>query len=263
MQPFIEKHQKLIISIIVLFGVFLVGSSVKVFRESRFVGSGLNPTNTITVNGKGELEKSPDTAKVTFSVQSEKKVLKDAQNEVSTKVDAIKKALLAKGVEDRYIKTDSYTSYPQYDYPQTYCSNGVCPRPSAPILRGYQVTHSITVSIKNLDNVESVLGILASNTVTDMQGPNFGFEDDNAVAREARDMAIEDAKKEAQKLADALGVKLVRIVSFNENNGSGYPMAMSARADMAMMGVSKESAPSIPVGTNKVESNVSIVYEIR
>lgn len=262
MQTFIEKNQKIIIGLVVLLGLFLLVSTVKAMRESRFVGSGLNATNTIVVSGSGEVEKSPDTAKISFSVSSEKKDLKAGQDEVSGKIDSIKKELLALGIEEKYIKTDSYTSYPQYDYPQTRCYVSSCP-PSTPVLRGYEVNHSITLSIKDLTQVEAVLGILAKEKVTNMSGPNFGFEDDKAISREARDLAIVDAKAEAQKLASSLGVKLVRIVSFSENGG-GYPAPMYARDTMALGASKAETAnPTVPVGDQKVTSNVTIVYEIR
>jgi uncharacterized protein YggE len=261
MHTFIEKNQKLVIIVSVLLGLFLLASTVKVMRESRFVGSGLSATNTISVTGQGKIEKSPDTAKISFSVRTEKKVLKDAQGEVSTKIDAITKALIAAGVEEKYIKTDSYTSYPQYNYPNNPCYNGIC-KSSTPVLRGYEVSHSITVSIKDLEKVDAVLGVLGANGVTDMSGPNFGFEDDKLVAREARDAAILDAKAEADKLAASLGVKLVRIVSFTENAG-GYPMPMYARDMMLQSAKAEVSNPVIPVGVNKVESTVTIVYEIR
>ncbi|MBP6858041.1 MAG: SIMPL domain-containing protein [Candidatus Pacebacteria bacterium] len=262
MNTFIEKNSKLLLLVGLLLAVFLLGSSIKAFREARFAGSGLNATNTIIVSGKGEVEKSPDTAKVSFSVRVEKKDLKAGQDEVSGKIDTIKKELIALGVEEKYIKTNSYTSYPQYDYPQSRCYTANCPVVS-PVLRGYEVNHSVTVSIKDLSQVDGVLGLLAKNTVTDMSGPNFGFEDDKVIAREARDLAIADAKSEAEKLAKSLGVKLVRMVSFSENGG-GYPAPMYARDSMATGAMMKESSnPVIPVGDQKVESNVTIVYEIR
>ncbi len=259
MEQMMQKNKDIIGLVGIFLTFFLIVSTIKAVREIRFVGSGVNPTNTISVMGKGEVEKAPDTAKVTFSVRAEKKVLADAQSEVTTKIDAIQKGLLAAGVEERYIKTDSYTSYPQYNYPAP-CYGSGCPRSTTPTLRGYEVAHTITVSIKNLEKIEQVLGLLGQNGVSDMQGPQFGFEDDNAVSREARDQAIADAKNEAEKLAKSLGVKLVRIVSFSENSGS--PMPMYARADM--MGAStKEVTPVVPVGVQKVESAVTIVYEIR
>lgn len=256
-----QKNKDVIGLVGVFLTLFLIVSTIKVIRETRFVGSRATPTNTITVSGKGEVNKSPDTAKVSFSVRSEKKVLKEAQDEVSGKIEKIKSELLAKGIEEKYIKTDSYTSYPQYNYTTRPCYGGTCP-PSTPTLRGYEVAHSITVSIKNLDSVESVLGILATNTVTDMSGPQFGFEDDKIIAREARDLAIIDARDEAEKLAKALDVKLVRVVSFNENAG-GYPMPLYAKADMGTAMNMNESTPEIPVGEQNVSSNVTIVYEIR
>ncbi len=262
MQTFIEKNQSVIGLVGVFLTFFLIASTVKAIRETRFVGSGLNATNTIMVTGKGEVERSPDTAKVSFSIRVEKKDLKAGQDEVSGKIDTIKKALVEAGIEEKYIKTDSYTSYPQYDYPQNPCYNGIC-KTSSPTLRGYEVSHSITVSIKDLTKVDAVLGVLGANGVTDMSGPNFGFEDDKMVAREAREAAITDAKTEADKLAKSLGVKIVRIVSFSENGG-GYPVPMYARDAMSLQsGKAEVSNPVIPVGVNKVESNVTIVYEIR
>jgi len=162
--------------------------------------------------------------------------------------------LIEAGIEERYIKTDTYNTYPQYNHP---------PSTGRPVLRGYEVAHTITVSIKDLEKVETVIGILGTNGASEIMGPNFGFEDDKAVVREARDMAIADAREEAKKLADSLGVDLVRIVSFNENYG-GYPMPMmgvETAANQAKDGAG--SAPFIPVGSNKVETNVTLVYEIR
>lgn len=266
MNPFIETYKTIIIRIIVGVGVllslFLLAATLVKMKEYRFVGSGLNATNTITVSGTGKIDRSPDTAKISFTVSDEQKDLKVAQNNVSKKIDTVTKALKDLGVDEKYIKTDSYTSYPQYNYPEVTCMAIGCPKPGSPILRGYQVSHSITVHVKALDSVSSVLGALGDTGVTNISGPNFGFEDDKAVAREARDMAIDDARKEAEKLAHALGVNLVRIVSFSDNSGGGYPMPMYARDAMASEKVSG-AAPSLPVGDQSITSNVTVVYEIQ
>lgn len=259
MNEFIMKNNKLVLGIAVLFGLFLLATTAVKLKEYHFVGSGLNATNTITVSGTGKIDRSPDTAKISFSVMDEQKIVKSAQDSVSKKIDAITKDLKALGIEEKYIKTDSYNSYPQYDYP--ICTSYNCPKPNTPTIRGYQVTHSITVNVKDLDKVADVLGVLAKDGATNISGPNFGFEDDKAISREARDMAIADAKGEAQKLAKSLGVSLVRIVSFSENNG-GYPITY-ARAEMAGNMTKDAVAPSLPIGDSTIESNVTLVYEIQ
>lgn len=262
MHTFIEKNEGLVKLVAMFVALFLVAATIGKLKEYRFIGSGVGASNTITVVGEGKIDRAPDTAKISFSVRSESKVLKDAQSSVSEKVDAVTKALKELGVEEKYIKTESYNSYPQYDYASSVsCYGGGCPPVGTPKIRGYEVAHSITVSVKDLEKVNDVLGVLGTQGVSDMSGPQFGFEDDSAIAREARALAITDAKEEAKSLAKSLGVRLVRIVSFSENGG-GYPMY--ARAEMSV-GASdaKAVAPALPIGDQNVQSQVTIVYEIK
>ncbi len=258
MQPFIEKNQGLFKLVVVFLGLFLLAAFFGKLKEYRFIGSGLNASNTITVRGEGTIDRAPDTAKVTFSIRSEAKDLKSAQDAVSAKMDAVTEALQALGIEERHIKTESYNSYPQYEY-ETPCYGGNCV-PRTPTIRGYEVAHTVTVSIKALEKVNEVLGALGSAGVSDMNGPNFGFEDDDAIAREARALAIDDAKAEAKMLARSLGVKLVRLVSFSE--GGSYS-ALYARTEADAAGQKGTPAPSLPVGDQTVQSNVTLIYEIR
>ena len=259
MNTFIEQNKGLIKFIALFVGIFLVAATIAKFKEYRYIGT--NATNTITVSGTGKIERSPDTAKISFSVQDEQKQVKTAQENVSKKIDIITTNLKAAGIEEKYIKTDSYNSYPEYEYNNVQCFRAPCPQTST--LRGYRVIHAVTVSVKDLDNVENVLGVLGKDGVTDLSGPTFGFEDDTAVDREARDIAIADAKSQAKALAKSLGVRLVRIVSFSEG-GNGYPVPMYARSEMALDSKAGAAAnPSLPVGDQSIQSNVTIVYEIQ
>lgn len=242
------------IAALILLAVFLFVGILNGIKNHKYIGSGMQSTNTIAVNGQGSIERAPDTARVTFSVRQESKTLVEAQDMVTKKIDAMKEALETLGIRSADISTENYNSYPQYTY-----TNG-----RAPVLRGYEVSHTVVVKIKNLELVEGVIGALASNGVTDLQGPSFGFDDDKAVLREARELAIADAKAQAEKLAQDLGVKLVRIVSFDEQGGVGIPMvrqmASMAKNEMAADGA---SAPSLIVGDREITSNVTIIYEIR
>lgn len=263
MQTFIEQNKGIIRLIVIFVAIFLVAASLGKLKELKYIGTGVSATNTITVSGTGKVDRAPDTAKISFTVQNEQKSLKSAQDNVTTKIDTITAALKSAGIEEKYIKTVSYNSYPQYDYVNTIrCITTPCPSNSTPVLRGYQVSHNITVSVKNLDTVPTVLEILGQNGVTDLSGPNFGFDDDTAIAREARDLAIADAKEEAKKLAKSLGVRLVRIVSFSENGG-GYPVPMYAQDAMSGAKLERAAAPSLPVGEQNVQANVTLVYEIQ
>jgi len=242
------------VAVLVLLGLFLLVATFAQLKEYRFIGSGLPVGNTISVSGQGSVERAPDTARISFTVRNESKSVAAAQKIVSDKIDAVTEALKAAGIDKKDVTTERYNSNPQYTYP-----NG-----SAPVLRGYEVSQAVTVKISDLALVETVVGILGQNGVSDIQGPNFGFDDDKAVAREARELAIKDAKEQAKKLADDLGVDLVRIVSFNESGSGAVPVMnpMYVREMMATQDA-KGGAPSIPVGTTDIDAVVTIVYEIR
>ncbi|MES2224704.1 MAG: SIMPL domain-containing protein [Patescibacteria group bacterium] len=265
MQTFMEKYQTIIIRsiiiIAVLLGLFLLVATFAQLKSYKYIGSGLPASNVITVSGHGKVEKAPDTAKFSFTIQNEAAATATAQDAVSKKVSAIKADLIAAGVEEKYITTDSYNSYPNYEYRTDSCVKGG-PCGGQQVLKGYIVSQNVKVSLKDLSKAETVAGILGKDGATSIDGPNLGFEDEYAVSNEARDMAIADAKVQAEKLAQSLGVSLVRIVSFNENNGGGVrPMydskMMNSVAPMAA------SAPSIPTGVQNVSSDVTITYEIR
>ncbi len=265
MNSFMEKNQTVIGKLIVLVGallaLFLFAATLGKLKEYRFIGSGVTAGQTITVTGKGEIDRAPDTAKISFSVRAEDKLVKNAQTTVSQKIDAITAALQNLGIEERHIKTDSYNSYPKYEtIPPCYSS--FCPNQTPKII-GYEVSHMVTVSVKDLDNVENVLGALGTAGVSDLNGPNFGFEDDEAVQREARDLAIEDAREQAKVLARSLGVKIVRLANYSEGVSYPYAAVRNQAFDAKEMAGAAMPAPSIPVGDQNITSQVTLTYEIR
>lgn len=264
MNEYVKEYKNSIIkAAVVLFVVIIVFAVVSIavkVKQYRFIGNTATPSATITVSGKGKLEKMPDTAKISFSVEEKSKNVSVAQDAVSKKVTAIKQAVIAAGIDEKYVSTEGYASYPNYDYPQVVCGIAGCPV-KAPLLRDYTVSQTIKISVKDLTKVENVLDVLGKNNVTTISGPNFGFEDDKAVIREARDSAIADAQKEAKKLARALGVRLVRVVSFSDQSGGGYNTFDMYKTTGMSAAVS--AAPALPTGVQSIESSVSVTYEIR
>jgi len=93
---------------------------------------------------------------------------------------------------------------------------------------------------------------------------NFVVEDEDTIRSEARGKAIDDAQAKAEELADQLGVKLVRVVSFDQG-GNYYPTIYKATAEFNMGGSVDDSAssPILPTGENRFVENVMITYEIR
>jgi len=255
--------RKFLLAIAIALTAFLGLKAVGEFMALRYVGAGVMPANTISVSGYGEAVAVPDIATFTYSVVSEKSTVAAAQDDATTKANAITAALKAAGVAERDIQTTGYSVYPQYEYQEVQCIRYPCPGQQK--LRGYEVRQTTTVKVRDTAKAGDLLTQVGGMGATEVSGLNFTFDKPEQVEDEARDKAIADAKEKAEVLASSLGVTLVRIVSFSESGN--YPMPYYAR-DMAYgMGgaesVVAQKAPEISVGENKVTSNVSITYEIR
>lgn len=254
-----------IIAVVFLLALFLGFKALNTIKEFKYIGGNIYPTNTINVSGKGTVVAIPDIAEVSFSVVETGKSVAVAQEKVTEKMNAIIDDIKSMGVEDKDIKTTGYNSYPKYEYQTTtICSVGYCP-PGKQVLTGYEVTHNITVKIRKTDEAGDVLTKLGSLGASNISGLSFVVDDIEAVKKQAREEAIENAKAEAKILSKALGLKLVKIVSFSEQGD--YPIYYGMGGDMvegrAMSVVSTAKSPDLPVGENEIVSNVSIVYEVR
>lgn len=250
-----------------MFALFLLVGTFIALKSYRYIGSGVTATNTITVEGEGEVFAVPDTATFSVTVQEEAKEVRDAQETATKKGNDIIAYLKEQGVEEKDIQTTDYSVYPQYDYVNTVCnSNGYCP-PGRQVLRGFQVSQTLTVKVRDTEKAGDLLSGVGSRGASSVSGLSFTIDDEDGLKAEARDKAIEKAKEKADTLANSLGVEIVRVVGFSEN--SNYPvyyaknMAMDSASGRGMEVPAAAPAPDLPVGQNKITSNVSVTYEIR
>ncbi len=261
-----------VLAVVILLAVFLAIKSLSELKESSYIGKGVYPANVISVSGTGEVLTVPDVASFSFSVTEEGKTAGDAQSKATQKMNAIIDAVKAMGIDEKDIKTISYNSYPKYEYSSSVCpaystrEGGApvyCP-PGKQVLTGYEVSQSILVKVRETDKAGEVLTKVGGLGASNISGLDFVVDDLDAVQAEARDKAIADAKEKAKVLAKSLGVKLVRIVSFNE--GGNYPIMYGMggmEKSMAMDATMSSVPPQLPTGENKTVSNVTITYEVR
>lgn len=216
--------------------------------------------NSISITGLGEVILIPDVATFSFSVSADAKVVSDAQAEVTKKMDAILAGLKELGIEERDIKTTNYSVWPKYTYPEIYCITVPCP-PTRQVQDGYTASHDVTVKVRRTEDAGKALALAGSKGATGLSNISFTVDDEEKILDEARAMAIKNAKEKAKILSKELGVRLVRVVSFYDNNGGITPYYAEGMGGDTVRTVAP--APTIPVGENKVTVSVTVVYEIR
>lgn len=219
---------------------------------------------TISVSGKGEVFARPDIAAFSFSVNAREADAPAAQAKSAESVNAIIAYLTEQGVEERDVKTQYYNLNPRYEYPEVRCTEWGCPPAGEPKLVGYEVTQSIEVKVRKTEDAGRIIAGVGELGATNVSGLSFTIDDEDALKAEARTEAIADAKEKAEVLARELGVRIVRINGFWEEEGGYYPMYGMGGADMAKSASFEEAAaPSVPTGENTITSRVNVSYEVR
>ncbi len=250
---------KYLVAILIIFFILL---SIKELKSIDYVGVNTNTTNTITVNGSGDIVAKPDIAIFSFSVTENSKTISDAQDKASVKINAAQKAMKDAGIAENDIQTTSYSINPHYEYQSVLCTTYNCP-PAKSVLSGYDVSQSVQIKVKDLTKVGDLVTSVGSLGVQNVSGLSFSVDKPESVQAEARAKAIADAQERAKVLAKSLGVSLVRITSFYESNNNPVVMKYAMGVSDSVSSASAPRAPEITPGEQKIVSNVTITYEIK
>jgi len=214
--------------------------------------------NTIMVSGTGKISASPDIATVSFTVSQNGDTASQAQDAATKKSNVALQVVKNLEVAEKDIKTTSYNLSPRYSY--TPCYSSYCPQTESRIV-GFTVSQTVEVKIRDLDMVGKILAALGDAGVSNLYGPNFTIDNEEAIQAKARKVAIQDARAKANVLAKDLGVRIIRVVNFNEN-GRG-PIFYGKTMDARSLESAGSPTPEIPAGENEIVVDVSVTYEIR
>jgi hypothetical protein len=206
----------------------------------------------LVVNGEGIVIAKPDIATVTIGVVSEAASARAALDANNTDMSNVVSSIRAAGVEERDIGTSGFNVEPVYSRPPL--------RPDGsqenPQIVGYRVSNQVTVRIRNIDNSGAVLDAVVSAGANRVTGIEFGIAEPGRLNDEALRNAIADARRKADLMAQAAGVRLVRILSISTNAAFPRP-----EFDMRLAAAPAKEVPILQ-GERTLSAAANIVYEI-
>lgn len=264
-----EKNKNILYIVgAIALGTLALAALMYAVREVRYMVAQPVGTTFITVSGKGEVQTSPDIAEVTFTLRAESAKVADAQKQIKDKTVAAVGMLSEMKIEEKDIKTLSYNSYPKYEYKQSLCRAGYCPPSGNPIITGYEVTQTVQVKLRDVDQVGVVFEKLGALGINELSGPNFTIDDIEKVKADARGLAIKDAQAKAEVLAEQLGLDIIRLSSFDDGSvEGGYPTPMYEKTSMLSADSAREQTGNavngIMQGENTTIANVTLVFEVK
>jgi uncharacterized protein len=197
----------------------------------------------VTVTGEATIAVAPDTAVMRIGVSSQDKTARQASETNAKQMTAVLNAIKGAGVGDRDIQTSRLSLQPQYDP-----NKGGTAR-----LTGFQASNQVTVRIRDIDKLPSILDRAISAGANEMSGIEFVVSEQSKLLDQARDDAIADARRKAELYAKAAGAKLGHVVSIAEEGSAPPPRPMQAM---------RAGAVPIAPGEQTLRAMVTVSYEL-
>jgi len=237
--------------LLVLLSVFLL---VLIISEGLEIKDKLKSKETIVFSGQGKSTGIPDVALITLSIITEEMTAKETINGNAKITNEVIKFIKEAGIDEKDVKTQSFTLSPRYDWVR-----------GERIFKGYHLTSTLAVKIRELEKISDIIDGAVSRGANQVGDIQFVIDNPESLREEARNEAINNAKEKAQSIAKATGLKLGKIVSFSE---SVVPISQDYRSSYYLemeeeTGAGVKPSPEIEKGSQEIEVNVSLIFELK
>ena len=201
----------------------------------------------LSVSASGEANRVPDVATLSAGVVTQAAAANEALRANAAQMNRLMEAVRQAGIAERDIRTSDLGVSPQYRR-----ADG-----EAREISGYEARNTVNLTLRDIGNLGSVIDALVAAGANQVHGPNFQSGEPEEAYDEARRAALEAARARAGLYADALGLRVRRIVSISEGGGfMPRPMAMGMRAMDAM------AASPVSPGESTLSVNLDVVFEL-
>ena len=209
----------------------------------------------VWVGGSGLVVVVPDLALLSMGVEARATTVAEARSDAAIAMSAIMDVLTGSGIEEKDIRTQFFNIQTEYTW------NDIERKQE---LTGYRVTNSITVKVRDLENVGTLVDQVseAGGDLARINSISFTTENPAQYAAQARQAAVEDALAKAQQFATLTGVTLGKLLYIAETGGN-IPVARQA-FDTGVSFESAALAPPTPISQGEMNITISVqaVFEI-
>jgi uncharacterized protein YggE len=198
----------------------------------------------ISVTGEATLSVPPDLAQIDGGVTSEAKTAREASEANNAAMGKVLLALKGAGIDEKDFQTSRLSLQPQSAPNRTS---------GPPVIVGYRASNRVTIRLRDVTKVASVIDTLVGAGANDIGGINFMVSQASKLLDDAREQAVADARRKAEIYAKAAGVTLGAPLSISEEGSPGpvFRGKMMATAPMATTPVAQgEETLSITVSVS-------------
>lgn len=213
------------------------------------------PLPRILVTGEGSMDLAPDMAILSLTVARQAETARAALDANSSAMNEVLTAMKTAGIAARDLQTSAFSIQPNYYHPPQKPKGDRQP----PKIVSYTVRNSLTVRVRDLSTVGTILDKSVSLGVNEGGHIRFTNDDPSGAITQARTRAVKDAMAKAKTLANAAGVKTGQLLEISEQSYNPRPMQMARSAMSA--GMAAEAVP-VSAGENTYKVIVNVSYAI-
>ena len=203
----------------------------------------------LDISATGEVTRVPDLAVISAGVVARSSSATGAIQQAANRMERMRAALKAAGIDDRDIQTTNISLNPEYRY-----ENNLPPR-----LTGYTASNQVTVKFRDIRNAGRILDALVREGANQINGPNLTIEQPEAALDEARTRAVATGRARGELYARGLGMRIVRVVSVSESGGYAVPPPMPVMMEARAQGASTKIDP----GEQKLGVTLGMTFELQ
>ena len=231
-------------------------------EAAQFLRPGSGANTGIWVSGTGKATGDPDLGIISLGVEALADSAAEARGLAAEAIDRTISSLIGNNVDDQDMQTSQFNIRPRYDNQEVTRCIG-CREEFERVLIGYQVNNTLTVKVRDLDNMGGIIdgATEAAGNLVRINRVSFTIEDTKPLQNEAREEAIADMLTKANAMAELAGVELGKLVFLTESGG-GVPQSFSRIESVGDFAFESEQPTSILAGELDVNVNVQGVFVI-
>jgi uncharacterized protein len=203
----------------------------------------------IIVSGTGKASAKPDMAEVNIGVVTQEQNAAEAVRKNNQLVSELIASFKADGIADKDLQTSQFDVSPVYQQDNDRARNQTK-------IVAYRVSNQLHVRVRVLDKLGATLDRAVGAGANQINGISFHISDTKPLADQSLQAAVADARRKAQIICDAAGVKLGTVLEIRESQAMHYPVERS------MMTMSKADSVPIESGEQTISANVQITFSI-
>ena len=206
--------------------------------------TGSVPPNTVVVTGQGSTTVRPDAAVLRVGLEARADAASVALDDVARRAQEVLAATKHQGIDEGDVQTQGVALHPQMD------ERGLR-------VVTYVASYSMSVRLRTLDLAPDVVAAISEAAGDALRLGDFHLStaDSEAARNDAAARAVKDARSKAERVAEAAGVRLGRVVAISEMPAPPRRLAAFAATRAALR---------VPVeaGSDEILARVTVTFEI-